>query len=471
MKLLLREKLAYGCGDFASCIYWKTFSAFLPIFYTDVFGIPAAAVGTLILFSRIFDGINDPMMGMLADRTRTRWGKFRPYLLWMCVPFALVGVLTFTTPDLPVAGKILWAWVTYNLIMVLYTAINIPYTALLGVITPDPIERTSVSSIKFVFAFSGGLFTAATLLPMTRWLGGTDSARGWQLAFVVYGLVFVVFFLIAFGGTRERVQPPAAQRTSIRSDLRDLFANGPWLILFGTTIMFTLFVSVRLSATAHYFKYFVGTQVVTLPFSGGPRPFGFTTLVSAFMVVGQAASVLGVLLMPWFVRWVGGKMRAFILCFLGTSLSTAAYAVLPPDAVPAIFALQFVCTITGGPLAALLWTMYADAADYGEWKYGRRSTGLVFSASTMSQKAGWAVGGFAIAQMLALTGFVPNREQSFDVQHGLVMLMSLIPVGFGALSILTMCFYPLDEIRMAGIEAELKARRDALVVAGAEQPS
>src|SRR4051812_45196768 len=189
-KLSIREKFSYGLGDFASCLYWQTISVYLAIFYTDVFGITALAAGTMFGLSRTFDAFFDPVIGMIGDRTRSRWGKFRPYLLWVCVPMAIVGVLTFTVPDLNEKGKLIWAYVTFNALMLIYTTINIPYTAMLGVISPAPAERTALSSIKFVGAFAGGIVISATLLPMAKvggWLGATTVKQGWQMSFVVIG--------------------------------------------------------------------------------------------------------------------------------------------------------------------------------------------------------------------------------------------------------------------------------------------
>jgi glycoside/pentoside/hexuronide:cation symporter, GPH family len=250
----LREKLCYGFGDLASVLYWQTFMAFLLLFYTDVFGITAAAAGTMILVSRALDGVIDPVVGMVADRTETRWGKFRPYLLWFCVPFALVGVLTFTTPDFGGEGKLIWAYATFISLMLLYTIINIPYTALLGVISADSHDRTSISSIKFVFAYAAGVIASASLLPLSKALGHGQATKGWQLSFVVYGIAATAFFLIAFAGTRERVRPPEKQQTSVSRDLRDLFANRQWVVLLLVTLTFILFVATRMSVVAYYFK-------------------------------------------------------------------------------------------------------------------------------------------------------------------------------------------------------------------------
>jgi GPH family glycoside/pentoside/hexuronide:cation symporter len=459
-KLSLREKLAYGCGDFASCLFWASFSNFLLLFYTDVFGITAAAAGLMFMLTRIWDGVNDPIMGIVADRTQTRWGKFRPWILWGCVPFGICGVLLFTTPSFGTTGKLVWAYLTYNFMMMLYTAVNIPYTALLGVITPDPVERTRVSSIKFVFAFGAGLVIKMTLPYMVDAFGdsGANPQRGWSLAFIVVALVAVGFFLITFLGTRERVAPPPAQKTSVKHDVKDLFRNGPWLVLTGTTLTFILFISTRLTITAHYLKYYVGAQTVQLPWQSAPHTYEFKDLWAAFGVTGDAGSIIGVLAVGWFAARVG-KKAAFI-ALLATSIAcNAVYYWLPATAVGPIFLFQFLSAVAGGPLAVLLWAMYADTADYSEWKNGRRATGLVFSASTMTQKFSWAVCGLGAGWMLTATGFVPNAAQTPDVLHSLVLLMSLIPAALGLVAIVVVCFYPLSDKRVAEIETDLRARR------------
>ena len=456
-KLPFKEKFFYGFGDLASVLYWQTFMLYLTYFYTDVFLIPAAAAATLFVVSRVWDGVNDPMMGMIADRTKTRWGHFRPYLLWICVPFAVVGVLTFTVPDFGPQGKLIWAYVTFILIMMLYTAINIPYTALLGVITGDSNERTSVSSFKFIFAFSAGIIVSATLLPMTKALGGDNPAKGWQLTFIIYGIAAIIFFLIAFQGTHERVQPPKTQKSSVKQDLYELITNKPWLILLATTITFILFVAVRSSVTVHYFKYIIGTKSLTLPFIGQDT-YDFNTLVSAYNTVGQISSLIGVLLVSWFAKKLG-KKKAFVVIFIVAIISTGAIYLLTADQIGLLFFLQVTGSITGGPLSVIIWAMYADTADYGEWKRGRRTTGLIFSASTMSQKFGWAIGAYVALSLMSQVGFVPNETQSPESLNGLLLLFSVIPAVFGVLSIIILLFYPLSDKRVDEIVAELDQRR------------
>jgi GPH family glycoside/pentoside/hexuronide:cation symporter len=458
--LSLREKISYGFGDLASVLYWQTFMLYFTYFYTDVFIIPAAAAAYLFLLSRIWDGVNDPVMGMIADRTKTRWGKFRPYLLWLCVPFALVGVFTFTVPNLGLTGKLIWAYVTFNAIMMLYTAINIPYTALLGVISPDSKERTTVSSVKFIFAFLAGTIVSFTLLPMTKTLGRGNDAHGWQSSFIIYGIAAVIFFLITFKGTRERVQPPRTQKSSVKKDVFELITNGPWLILLATTITFILFVAVRSSVTVHYFKYVIGTQEISLPFFG-KGTYDFNRLASYFNGVGQISALIGALLINWVAKRIG-KKRAFVTMFIIAIGSTATYYFLSARQIVLIFLFQITGSISGGPLSVLLWAMYADTADYAEWKRGRRATGLVFSASTMSQKMGWAFGAFVALSLMSQVGFQPNQVQTAESVRGLILLFSLIPAGVGILSLLILSFiYPLNDKKVEQIVAELKGRREA----------
>lgn len=456
-RLSLREKLCFGCGDFASVLYWQTFMVFLPIFYTDVYGISAAAAGSVILFSRLLDGGVDPVVGMLADRTQTRWGKFRPYLLWVSVPLAVMGVLTFTTPHFSPPGKLAWAYGTFMALMILYTAINIPYTAMLGVLTADSVERTSLSSIKFICAYAASTLVSATLLPMSAAFGHTDRARGWQLSFIIYGATAIVFFLITFAGTRERISPSPEQQTTVVRDLIDLVTNGPWIILLFTTIAMILSSATRASMTVHYFKYFVGSQAVRLPFLG-QRIYGFESLVSVFNLVTSLASIAGVFLLPGLVsRW--GKKTVFLGLFALSITCSLSFYFLRPDQLAAMFTLHLFGSATGGAVTPVIWAMYADIADYAELKKGRRATGLVFSATSTGMKIGFAFGAAASLWLLSDIGYRANAVQTPAVRHGLVLLMSVIPAAFGLISIVIASFYPLTEARMTEVEKALRSRR------------
>jgi GPH family glycoside/pentoside/hexuronide:cation symporter len=421
---------------------------------------------------------------MTADRTKSRWGKFRPYILWGAVPLAVSVVLAFSTPAFGGAAKLVYAYLTFIFFMFMYSTVNIPYTALLGVISGDPAERTSAASFKFIGAFLACSVVGATALPFAAHFGHGDAAKGWQTTMAIYGVVAVVLFLITFLSTHERIQPIAKEKTSIIRDLGDLIFNVPWLLLFIATILFILFVCIRLSVTAHYFKYYIGEQVSPwlatffnfflsiinplIGLFGGKEiallevthKFGFEVLASAFNTIGSVFAILGVFLVPWFVRLVGGK-KALLSLFITALVCTGAFYFLKPTDLPWIFALQVIGSLTGGPISTLLWVMYADTADYSEWKTGRRATGLVFSASIMSNKLGWAIGSMVAGLILATTGFVANVAQNIDVLNGLKAMMSVIPVAIGVVALIILLFYKLDEPTMAKIKADLDERRKA----------
>jgi GPH family glycoside/pentoside/hexuronide:cation symporter len=459
-----RERLSYGVGDFASGIYWQTFALYLTFFYTDVFGLEALAVGTMLGVSRTLDALFDPLMGAIADRTQTRWGKFRPYLLWLCLPLAGAGVLAFTVPDAGASARLVWAWLTFNLLMLLYTGISIPYTAMLAVLTASPAERTSLASIKFVFAFAAGMFVSAAVLPLCRVLGAGDAARGWQRCFVLLGGLATLGFLATFFGTRERVQPPRHQTSDVRRDLRDMFSNRPWLILVAFTFLFNVTLSVRSSVAVHYVKYYVGAQPLALPAfwpgNGGPRTFSVEELVSLLNTSGGLSCLGGVLLAPVLLRLL--RRKPLFVALYGTVLaSTVAVYWLRPEQVSLLFWLGVVTGFAGGPLSPLLWAMYADTVDYAEWKTGRRSTGLVFATVMFASKQGWALGAMVSLGLLSELGFVANATQTLASSRGLVLLVSLVPGALGALALALVLFYPLHDRHLAQIGAELGRRRAA----------
>jgi GPH family glycoside/pentoside/hexuronide:cation symporter len=483
-KLSFGEKVGYGFGDLGSVLFWQTIMVYLLFFYTDVFGLTAAAAGVMFFVSRVLDALFDVVIGMTADRTRSRWGKFRPYILFGAVPLGVAAVLAFTTPGLGEAGKIVYAYITFILFMFLYSTVNIPYTSLLGVISGDPVDRTSAASFKFVGAYLAGIIVSATALPFAEHFGQGNDAKGWQTTMILYAIAAILFFIITFLSTKERIKPIAKEKTNIKRDLRDIVRNVPWILLFIVTILFILFVCIKLSVTAHYFKYYIGEQVVpwlTHIFNsfnkyilnpiygifGKPavvlleetHKYGFEVLASAFNTVGQAFSLIGVLLVPFFAK-INGRKNALIILFVIALICTGSYYFFTPQNLIWIFLMQIFGSITGGPISTLLWVMYADTADYSEWKTGRRATGLVFSASIMSNKLGWAIGSMIAGLILATTGFVPNIIQNIDVQNGLKAMMSIIPVAAGLVALIIMIFfYKLDEPAMKKVKEDLEERR------------
>ncbi|PKL90236.1 MAG: MFS transporter [Ignavibacteriae bacterium HGW-Ignavibacteriae-2] len=457
-KISLREKAAYGCGDFASSMFWKLFSMFLLFFYTDIFGISAAAVGTMFLVTRVWDAINDPMMGIIADRTSTRWGKFRPYLLFVAVPFAIIGVLTFTTPDFDATGKLIYAYVTYTLMMMVYTAVNVPYSSLMGVMTNNTEERTSLASWRFIGAFSGGLFVTATANSLIEYFGENSTpATGYQFTIGVYAILAALFFMLTFAGTKERLKPALEGHSALKEDLKDITKNSPWFIMLGAGISVLIFNSLRDGSILYYFKYFIKDQ--TINFMGESYEFSHTALASAYMSIWLATNIIGVILAKPISAKIG-KKNTFILSVVTSAILSFVIFFLQPNQLGLIFFSNILIGISAGIVLPLIWSMYADIADYSEWKTGRRATGLIFSSSSMSQKFGWTLGGALSGWLLAAFGFQANMEQTDQSLLGIRLMISII-AGIGALMALGFIyFYPLDEKYMSKIEIELDKARN-----------
>ena len=428
-------------GDTASNLYFQMFIIFLMFFYTDIFGIPAAAAGTMLVVSRFWDAINDPLMGIIADRTNTRWGKFRPYLIWISGPLAVIGVFTFLTPDFSVTGKIIYAYITYTLIMMAYTAINIPYSALMGVLSPNTIERTSVSTYRFVLAFVGAFLVQGLTLPLVNFFGKGDQAVGFPFTMGFFGILAGLMFYITFKTTRERVQPPPLQKSSLKNDLKDLRRNKPWMILLIMGVFSLGYAILRGGTIIYYFKYYLEN----------------TALTSLFMVLGTVAVIAGVACTQFFARRIG-KKKLYIIVMTMASLLTMLFYFIPRENITLIFAVHMLISFAMGPQAPLLWAMYADTADYSQWKNGRRATGLVFSAATFAQKFGIALGGGLLGWLLAYFGFIANVPQTPETLNGIILMMSFIPAIGSMIAAIAAFFYPLDDTTMQKIEKDLAER-------------
>ena len=450
-RLRLREKIAYGFGDMASSMFWKLFSLFGLFFYTDVVGLSAAVVGTLLLITRVVDSVSDPIIGAICDRTTSRWGKFRPYLLFGAMPFALIGMLTFTTPDFGPTGKLIYAYVTYGTMMLVYTSVNVPYAALMGVMTRNTADRTSLASWRFIGAYAGGILVTATAGSLIERFGNNGNvALGYQTTVALYALVACILFLMTFAGTKERLKPSVKQAPKLREDLRDLARNVPWLLMLGACISILLYNTMRDAAILYYFKYFVGDQSVW--------PFGelsVSALSAVFMSTLLCANMVGVILAEPVAGWIG-KKRTLIMSGLVTAALSIVFFFIAPSHVAMIFIVNFLIGIAGGIVFPLIWAMYADVADFSEWRSGRRATGLVFSSSSMSQKVGWTVGGAITGWILGWFGFEANVEQTETAILGIRLLLSLFAAGGALLSVIFVYFYPLDEQRMALINAKLE---------------
>ncbi|MCX7987177.1 MAG: MFS transporter [Bacteroidales bacterium] len=588
-KLKLSEKIGYGFGDAASSMFWKLFGMYIMFFYTDIFGIPAAVVGTMFLVTRIGDSFFDPLVGIISDRTETRWGKFRPYLLWMALPFGIIGVLTFTTPPFDTTGKIIYAYVTFSLMMLVYSMINVPYASLMGVMTADGKERTTLATYRFIFAFGGsflvlGLFqplfdsfgtnnlfqfsnpkeislsktdstfsdenkiivwdnksTPNEVVPVDSFIyltvkvstrsndefklgiyntknnqitwvtfpagkdtlgllrdgswskvqinlkrtissfsikelayyqlafsGSNEKIKigkafiqeinyqyGTQKAVIVIAIIAVLMFLLTFFLTKERIKP-LVEKPSLKDDLKDLAHNTPWFILLGASVSTIFFNTIRDGAAVYYFKYYYQGKGEIL-FNTINLSLAISTV---YLLLGQAANIIGVILAKPVSDRFGKKSTFLAAMLIATVLSFLFYG-LDKTNLTLILIFQFFISISAGIIFPLVWSMYADTADYSEWVNGRRATGLVFSAASMSQKLGASIGIALAGWLLALFGYQANVAQTIETQNGIRMMLSFIP-GIGALlAAIFMFYYPLNEKKLKQIEEELEKRRNS----------
>jgi GPH family glycoside/pentoside/hexuronide:cation symporter len=441
VRLSWGEKLGYGFGDLGFNLYWTTIASFLAAFYTDVFGISAAAAGTMLFVTKLVDAITDPVMGAVADRTRTRFGKFRPYLIFAGIPMAAAAVLTFTTPDLDDGDKLLWAYGTYTMMMILYTILSTPYSALSGVMTASSQQRTTLLSVRFVFAFSGGMFVNQYTLPLVSYLGAGNDRLGWQLTMLLYGVIASVIFAVTFLTTRERIVPPPTQNSTPAEDVADLLRNRPWLILFALAMIIMLTITMRAGSAYYYFYYYV------------ERP----ELLPNYLTWQMFAYAVGAMFAPLMTRFMD-KAKLLMLLMSIVGVLSILFFFVPRDMIWAMFTLNILISLALGPKSPLTWSMYADTADYNEWKSGRRATAMTFSLATFAQKLGGALGSAGMLWVLAAIGYVANVAQSGASQTGIALLQTVIPGIFALAAVLIARFYNLTGNQLQTIQTELDDR-------------
>src|SRR3954471_1431527 len=447
------EYLGYALGDTASGFFFQTFNIFLTYYYVDVWGIPATALLWLLPAVRAFGAFDDVVMGLIADRTNSRWGKFRPYLLFGAVPYGICGYLMFAGPDFGPTGKIVYGGVTYALMLLSYTVINVPYSAMLGVISPSPRTRTVASTCRFVGAFGAAFLISLFVRPLVKYLGGGSETRGFQLTMAIFAVVSVVLLLITFATTKERVTPPPQQKTNAREELAELFRNWPWVVLLITSIFSNAFSALRSGSTIFYFKYTQG-------YDSAPLMWGLdrTTL---FLTSGALGLVLGTMCLGPIARKIDKKYYAAALSLL-TGLCFVSFFFVPRGNFGLMIALNMLAQFCAGPTSALTWALYADVADYGEVKYGRRSTGLIYSASLFSIKSGILIGGFLVPLFLAQFGYEKGAvTQTETALLGVAIAFSIGPALFALLKCVALLIYPLNQKRVDEIERELAVRRAA----------
>lgn len=469
----LSEKIGYGFGDMSSSMFWKIFSYYLPFFYSNIFGLSLAHAGTLVLVTKLYDAVSDPVMGLIADRTNTRWGKYRPYLLWIAIPFAVAGVLAFFTPQTDnYTFKHVYAYVTYILMMTVYTAINVPYGAMLGVMTDDSREKSVFSSFRMFFAFIGSFIAMGSFEPLLKlrqsilgtlpaeWTLADSTPADWTIAVSVIGIVCAVLFILSFMMTREHVteaemaKAPVREnsdetaKTSVAEDLKALVANGPWWMLLGGGIAILLFNCVRGGAAAYYFADVLGTNAI------------FT--LALFLTVGEISQLVGVVVTVPVSEKIG-KKATFLLVLVAVTVLSIIVAFLPetPAGMWALLVSQILICIAIGINSPLLWSMFADVADYSELKNGRASTGLIFSSSSMAQKFGAAFGSAIVLWVLMAFGYdnAKGAVQTPEALATIKALISWIPAIGSAAGIAIMLGYPLTDKKMSDIRQELSKKR------------
>lgn len=522
-KLPLKEKVGYAMGDAAANLVWRGALAFLAVFYTDTFGLSAIAVSMLLLVTRLSDGITDIIMGMIADRTHHRWGKFRPWVLWSAPVLGAFMVLTFTTPDIGYTGKLTWAYVTYICLTLAYTANNVPYSALMGVMTPSVLERTKLSSWRFAGAFFGGFLVMAGTPVLVSQFGNGNDQQGYQYTMYLFAVILVLMLTITFASTRERIAPlrdrsgklkqelwdltrnipyllipllaislffyyrdiysglffavvmaataffirrlirtPESETTDAQKDLADLLTNMPWIILLAIGFLFMMFNGIKIGATVYYFKHYVGNQVAAgdyFPWLPDWLTVSGDVLVSAYFAAVLLTSVVGALSTGYLAKLVGKKNLFIASLLLGGLILSFIYFLKPTD-IYWLFALGISSEFFAPIMPTLFFSMLGDSADYSEWKNNRRATGLVYSAGTFINKTGGGFAGALVLVVLAAYGYDGMDDSTIaGAREGIVALMSWIPSVFAFIAAAVMLFYPLSDARMNCIEAELAQRR------------
>ena len=539
-KLTWTERIGYGLGDAGFNFYWAIIGSYLVFFYTDIFGIAPAAAATMLTISKVVDAVTDPLMGAIADRTETRWGKFRPYLLFGPWPLMAAGIMMMTTPSFSPTGKLIWAYATYGLVMLMYTVVNTPYNSLSAVLTANPHERSALNSARFFFAYLTSIIVGSATPSVATYFGGGDrySPTGWSMTMAIYAIAASALILVAFVTTSERVTEASAdQESSALADLKNLFQCRPWLVLFVLAMAFMTTMTLRGASAAYYFRYYVQRTDLLGPYVGlqffglmvgaslagvasrwfdkrrvlivallvvaglsvafaavpRPPPPGVVSIDNDTGPVVQAEDLLGTAGLTsdtyvWTqhetVFWIfrrrvaidpnggigspapsrhsslktDGRRGAVVSVQRRGSNGAVTDSATLSFAVVCIFLLNFLISVALGFKAPITWAMYADVADFNEWKTGHRATGMTFSATTFSQKLGGAAGSALLLSLLATMGYRAGEVQSGASLDSIVYMQTVVPGLFALLTAAALLFYELDEERLRNIQAQLRAR-------------
>ncbi len=438
----LKASLGYAVGDLGINLYFISTLTYLLYFYTDVLGISAAAAAGVFLVARMVDAVTDPLMGAIAERTRTRWGRLRPYLLWGALPLGAITVATFSVPDLDESGKVIWAYVTYTLFGILYTVVTIPYSALTASLTDDYQERTRLSTFRMAFAFSGALIVSVGVAQWVRMFA--NPAEGYVLIMSIFACVATLLLLITFFNTKEVVQPPPEQKLSLNDSLRAVFYNPPLLIVIALFTLGMLSFTVRQTVTIYYFSYNVG------------RP----DLIGAFFAATLATMFIGLVFVPRLAERFS-KAGAIQIGALFTVLASIGFYLTPVSEPVWVIFWGCLVALGGAPIAVLGWAMIPDTVDYAQWRFGKRADGAVYSMSSFFQKLAKALGGAGVATALATVGYVANQPQSAETLDMILHLMTVVPIGLMVLMIFLARLYKLDGETHARMRADLAQRYES----------
>lgn len=486
-KVSMAEKIGYSLGDCSANLVFQMMMIYQTKFYTDVFGLEGAVAGSVMLIARIVDAFVDPTVGILSDRTQTRWGKYRPWVLWTALPFMVFYILAFYNPGIEDKGLVaVYATISYTLLMTLYSFNNTPYASLGGVMSSDIKERTSITSVRFVAATIAQFVVQGLTLPLvSKFAAGGDKGHGWLCTISLFAVIGLVFFVITFFSSRERITPPAGQKTDTRKDIKDVFKSVPWRAMFILTLFIFTTLAMWGSAMNYYFENYVDSNslyafldklglVATEPGNG----IGYTVLnafglivsgpdqayevgFGVFNMLGALVQFFGVIFLSGFLANRYGKKRVFIICLALTALFTAFFYFPNETDIESMFVLNFLKSLAYAPTVPLLWAMIADVADHSEYVNYRRATGFVFAGVVFALKAGLGIGGAILGFLLSGFGYVSGAGtvQSESAIRGILLSSSLIPAAIFFVGVITLFFYPITKKFNEEMQAELTERR------------
>ncbi len=470
-KLSVKEKIGYSLGDLAANLVFQTLMTYLAYFYTDIYGLsPTHSSIIMLVVGLIAAFIFNPIIGAIADRTNSKWGKFRPWILWTAVPLGVIALLAFTTPNFSYQGKVIYAVVTYSLLLLFYASNNLPYSALSGVITGDMSERNSLSSYRFVAVMFAQFFVQVFMLGIIKSAGDGDKAVGIEKVMTILAIVGTIMLLITFLTTKERIVPKPEQKSSVKEDLGDLVKNKPWLIMLALTLLVFITLAMKGGSYVYYFENYVDKQqlaifiqpILDFLLNIGINPFGNDPISAGFGLFnagGIIFMIVGITLSKNLADKYG-KRNVFGLFLFISTLFVMAFYFFPPTSVSLMFFSQILHGFFYGITIPLLWAMIADVADYSEWKNNRRATAIIFSAMMVGLKAGLSIGGALTTSLLGFFDYVPNSlEQTESAINGIKLLVSVFPaipflVGVGLLF-----FYEINKKMEVQLESDLKERR------------